>query len=89
MDSTSALDLSEVRERCWLWAAVTRPGVWGHGVRRAGANVSVVEMLSGLLPGADRDLVIPLQQAPRKKFQLDSPEYDGCRDERGNPMAAE
>jgi len=31
----SALDLSEVRERCWLWAALHRPGVGGHGVRRA------------------------------------------------------
>ena len=33
-----------------------------------GAKVSVVEMLSGLLPGADRDLVLPLHKRLEKSF---------------------
>ena len=31
-----------------------------------GTKVSVVELTDGLLPGADRDLVKPLQKTPRK-----------------------
>jgi len=33
-----------------------------------GSKVSVVEMLSGLLPGADRDLVLPLHKRLEKSF---------------------
>ena len=34
-----------------------------------GASVSVVELTDGLLPGADRDLVKPLEKQLRKLFK--------------------
>ena len=44
-----------------------------------GSKVSVVEMLPGLLPGADRDLVLPLAQASGEEFRSDSAEHDRRR----------
>ncbi len=35
----------------------------------AGARVTVVEMLPGLLPGADRDLVVPLHKRLEKMLE--------------------
>lgn len=63
LDSTTALDLPEIPERM----LVVGGGYIGLEMTTfyaaLGARVSVVEMLPGLLPGADRDLVGPLGKA--------------------------
>jgi len=68
MDSTSALDLSEVPGSL----LVIGGGYIGLGLGTVyaalGSKVSVVEMLPGLLPGADRDLVLPLHKRMEKVF---------------------
>lgn len=60
LDSTTALNLSEVPKRM----LVVGGGYIGLEMTTVyaalGSKVSVVEMLPGLLPGADRDLVAPL-----------------------------
>jgi dihydrolipoamide dehydrogenase len=41
----------------------------GSVYQALGSNVSVVEMLDGLLPGADRDLVSHLSKRLKEKFE--------------------
>jgi len=68
MDSTSALDLSDVPSSL----LVIGGGYIGLELATVyaalGSKVSVVEMLPGLLPGADRDLVLPLHKRMEKIF---------------------
>jgi len=68
MDSTSALDLSEVPGTLLVVGGGYIGLELGTVYTALGANVSVVEMLSGLLPGADRDLVLPLHKRLEKSF---------------------
>src|SRR6202047_563699 len=68
MDSTSALDLSEVPGTLLVVGGGYIGLELGTVSAALGANVSVVEMLSGLLPGADRDLVLPLHKRLEKSF---------------------
>src|ERR1700726_275311 len=68
MDSTSALDLSEVPGTLLVVGGGYIGLELGTVYAALGANVSVVEMLSGLLPGADRDLVLPLHKRLEKAF---------------------
>src|SRR6202162_4396147 len=68
MDSTSALDLSEVPGTLLVVGGGYIGMELGTVYAALGANVSVVEMLSGLLPGADRDLVLPLHKRLEKNF---------------------
>ena len=68
MDSTAALDLSEVPGTLLVIGGGYIGLELGTVYAALGTKVTVVEMLSGLLPGADRDLVLPLAQADRKKF---------------------
>jgi dihydrolipoamide dehydrogenase len=68
MDSTSALDLSEVPGTLLVIGGGYIGLELGTVYAALGSKVSVVEMLSGLLPGADRDLVLPLHKRIEKIF---------------------
>jgi dihydrolipoamide dehydrogenase len=66
MDSTSALDLSEVPATLLVVGGGYIGLELGTVYAALGSKVSVVEMLPGLLPGADRDLVLPLHKRLEK-----------------------
>src|SRR5579864_4066305 len=68
MDSTSALDLSDVPGTLLVIGGGYIGLELGTVYAALGAKVSVVEMLPGLLPGADRDLVLPLHKRMEKIF---------------------
>ncbi len=68
MDSTSALDLSEVPGTLLVIGGGYIGLELGTVYAALGSKVSVVEMLPGLLPGADRDLVLPLHKRIEKNF---------------------
>jgi len=68
MDSNSALDLSEVPGTLLVIGGGYIGLELGTVYAALGSKVSVVEMLSGLLPGADRDLVLPLHKRMEKIF---------------------
>jgi dihydrolipoamide dehydrogenase len=68
MDSTSALDLSDVPGSLLVIGGGYIGLELGTVYAALGCKVSVVEMLPGLLPGADRDLVLPLQRRMEKIF---------------------
>jgi len=68
MDSTSALDLSEVPGSLLVVGGGYIGLELGTVYAALGSKVSVVEMLPGLLPGADRDLVLPLHKRLEKIF---------------------
>ena len=68
MDSASALDLNEVPGTLLVVGGGYIGLELGTVYAALGAKVSVVEMLSGLLPGADRDLVLPLHKRIEKSF---------------------
>src|ERR1700681_3327857 len=68
MDCTSALDLSEVPGTLLVVGGGYIGLELGTVYAALGSKVSVVEMLSGLLPGADRDLVLPLHKRLEKSF---------------------
>ena len=68
MDSTGALDLKDVPETLLVvgggYIGLEMGSVYAH----LGSKVSVVELLPGLLMGADRDLVKPLAARMEKLF---------------------
>ena len=69
LDSTTALDLPDVPGRL-LVIGGGYIGLELGGVYSAlGSKVTVVEMQDGLLPGADRDLVRPLEKRLRGEFE--------------------
>ena len=68
MDSTSALDLNEVPGTLLVVGGGYIGLELGTVYAALGSKVSVVEMLPGLLPGADRDLVLPLHKRVEKIF---------------------
>jgi dihydrolipoamide dehydrogenase len=68
MDSTSALDLNEVPGTLLVIGGGYIGLELGTVYAALGSKVSVVEMLSGLLPGADRDLVLPLHKRVERIF---------------------
>jgi dihydrolipoamide dehydrogenase len=68
MDSTSALDLTEVPGTLLVIGGGYIGLELGTVYAALGSKVSVVEMLPGLLPGADRDLVLPLHKRIEKIF---------------------
>ncbi len=69
MDSTSALDLEEVPERLLIVGGGYIGLELGSVYAALGSRVTVVEMLDGLLPGADRDLVRPLTRKLEDSFE--------------------
>jgi dihydrolipoyl dehydrogenase len=68
MDSASALDLSDVPATLLVIGGGYIGLELGTVYAALGSKVSVVEMLPGLLPGADRDLVLPLHKRMEKVF---------------------
>ena len=69
MDSTGALNLEEVPKSLLVVGGGYIGLEMGTVYAALGSRVSVVEMLDGLLPGADRDLVLPLHKRLEKKFE--------------------
>jgi dihydrolipoamide dehydrogenase len=68
LDSTSALDLNDVPGSLLVVGGGYIGLELGTVYAALGSKVSVVEMLPGLLPGADRDLVLPLHKRLEKSF---------------------
>ncbi|MFN5744292.1 MAG: dihydrolipoyl dehydrogenase [Planctomyces sp.] len=62
MDSTGALELKDIPQRLLVIGGGYIGLEMGTVYAALGSRVSVVEMTAGLLPGADRDLVTPLQK---------------------------
>ncbi len=62
MDSTGALELKDIPQRLLVIGGGYIGLEMGTVYAALGSQVSVVEMTTGLLPGADRDLVTPLQK---------------------------
>ncbi len=68
MDSTSALALNDIPKSLLVVGGGYIGLELGTVYAALGSKVSVVEMQAGLLPGADRDLVLPLQKKLEKSF---------------------
>jgi dihydrolipoamide dehydrogenase len=68
MDSTGALQLAEVPKSLLVIGGGYIGLEMGTVYAELGSQVSVVELLDGLLPGADRDLVKPLEKRLRESF---------------------
>jgi dihydrolipoamide dehydrogenase len=68
MDSTGALELRDVPKRL----LVVGGGIIGLEMANVyaalGSRLTIVEMLDGLVPGCDRDLVRPLQRRLEKRY---------------------
>jgi dihydrolipoamide dehydrogenase len=68
MDSTGALELADVPERLLVIGC----GIIGLEMATVydalGSQVTLVEVLDGLIPGADRDLMRPLQRRIEKRY---------------------
>jgi len=62
MDSTGALELADIPESLLVIGGGYIGLEMGTVYAELGSQVSVVELTAGLLPGADRDLVKPLQK---------------------------
>ncbi len=69
MDSTGALALPDIPARLLVVGGGYIGLELGSVYAALGSRVTVVEMLPGLLPGADRDLVAPLEKRLAKKFE--------------------
>jgi dihydrolipoamide dehydrogenase len=68
MDSTGALELRDIPESLLVIGGGYIGLEMGTVYAELGTKVSVVEVLDGLLPGADRDLVKPLHNRLQKRF---------------------
>jgi dihydrolipoamide dehydrogenase len=69
MDSTSALNIQDIPKSLLVVGGGYIGLELGSVYAALGSKVSVVEMTPGLLPGADRDLVLPLQKRIEKSFE--------------------
>lgn len=68
LDSTSALDIADVPKTLLVIGGGYIGLELGTVYAALGSKVTVVELLDGLLPGADRDLVKPLEKRIRESF---------------------
>ena len=68
MDSTGALNLEDIPRTLLVVGGGYIGLELGSVYAALGTRVTVVEMLPGLLPGADRDLVLPLHKRLEKLF---------------------
>lgn len=68
MDSTGALELADIPQRLLVIGGGYIGLEMGSVYAALGSKVTVVELLGGLLMGADRDLVRPLQKRLEKLF---------------------
>ena len=69
MDSTGALNLEDIPGSLLVVGGGYIGLELGSVYAALGTRVAVVEMLPGLLPGADRDLVLPLHKHLEKMFE--------------------
>jgi dihydrolipoamide dehydrogenase len=69
MDSTGALKLEDIPGSLLVVGGGYIGLELGSVYAALGTRVTVVEMLPGLLPGADRDLVLPLHKRLEKMFE--------------------
>jgi dihydrolipoamide dehydrogenase len=69
MDSTGALNLEDIPRTLLVVGGGYIGLELGSVYAALGTRVTVVEMLPGLLPGADRDLVLPLHKRLEKLFE--------------------
>jgi dihydrolipoamide dehydrogenase len=69
MDSTGALDLPDIPKTLLVIGGGYIGLELGSVYATLGTGVTAVEMLPGLLPGADRDLVLPLHKRLEKLFE--------------------
>ncbi len=69
MDSTGALHLEDIPGSLLVVGGGYIGLELGSVYAALGTRVTVVEMLPGLLPGADRDLVLPLHKRLEKMFE--------------------
>lgn len=69
LDSTSALKLADIPKRLLVVGGGYIGLEMGTVYAALGSEVTVVEMLDGLLPGADRDLVRPLATRLAEEFK--------------------
>ncbi len=69
MDSTGALNLEDIPSSLLVVGGGYIGLELGSVYAALGTHVTVVEMLPGLLPGADRDLVLPLHKRLEKMFE--------------------
>ncbi|MCL5027454.1 MAG: dihydrolipoyl dehydrogenase [Bacteroidetes bacterium] len=69
LNSTTALDLPEIPKKLLVIGGGYIGLELGSVYSALGTKVSVVEMMPGLLPGADRDLVAFLTKNIQKKFE--------------------
>ena len=69
MDSTSALELADIPKRM----LVIGGGIIGLEMATVydalGSKITVVELLDGLIPGADRDIIRPLHKRIEKRYE--------------------
>ncbi len=69
IDSTGALELEEIPKRM----LVVGGGIIGLEMATVydalGSNITVVELSTGLMPGADRDIVRPLERRIKKRYE--------------------
>jgi dihydrolipoamide dehydrogenase len=68
MDSTGALELAEIPERLLVIGGGYVGLELGQVYAALGSAVTVVELMDGLLPGVDRDLVQPLARRCERVF---------------------
>ncbi|QDT80080.1 Dihydrolipoyl dehydrogenase [Gimesia maris] len=68
MDSTGALELADIPSKLLVVGGGYIGLEMGSVYAALGSEVTVVEMTGGLLPGADRDLVRPLQKRLTESF---------------------
>jgi dihydrolipoamide dehydrogenase len=68
MDSTAALELADIPEKLLVVGGGYVGVEMGSVYAVLGSRVTLVEMTGGLMPGADRDLVKPLQKSLKDLF---------------------
>jgi dihydrolipoamide dehydrogenase len=85
LDSTGALDLNDIPGTLLVVGGGYIGLELGSVYAALGTRVSVVEMTAGLLPGADRDLVLPLYKRIEKNFAaiLTNTTVTGVKEEAG------
>lgn len=69
MDSTGALALADIPQTMLVIGGGIIGLEMGTVYDALGTKVSVVEFMDGLIPGADRDLIRPLQKRMEKRFE--------------------
>lgn len=69
MDSTDALNLENIPKTMLIMGGGVIGMEMGSVYTTLGSEVSVVEMLPGIIPGADRDLVRILQKSVESKYK--------------------